>query len=98
MKKLVLTATLAMGLFAISATNPAIEKPEVKSEENQLRVSAQDVINYLTGAPHYHWACCAELIPGTSNWTAQIEEGGTATVYVSNGIIVNHADANSRNQ
>lgn len=84
---------LAMGMFAISATNPSNGKSEIKPEESQLRVSAQDVLNYLQGAPHYHWACCAEPIPGTANWTAQIEEGGTATVYVSGGSIVGHADA-----
>jgi len=59
----------------------------------QCGVSSTQIIDYLKGAPHYHsYACCVVDIPGTCNSTATIENCGTATVYVQNGIIIGHLD------
>lgn len=91
----IMAAVLSLGAAgykepAMTASATLVSDANAKTE--QLRITAQDILNYLQGPPHYHWACCAEPIPGTSNWTADIEEGGTATVFVSNGIITGHMD------
>jgi len=88
MKKLFLATALALGLFAISAT------PLAKSKV-QCGVSNAQIIAYLQGAPHYHpYVCCVTEIPGTCNSKATIENCGTATVFVQDGIVVGHSDAN----
>lgn len=90
MKKLFLITTLALGLFAISAT-------PVANSKVQCGVSNAQIIAYLQGAPHYHpYVCCVQDIPGTCNSKATIENCGTATVFVVDGIIVSHADAAGR--
>jgi len=63
------------------------------SKKVQCGVSNAQIIDYLKNCSHHHsTACCVQDIPGTCNSTAQIENCGIATVYVSNGVIVMHAD------
>jgi len=85
-KKVFLASALALGMCAISASPVA---------KVQCGVSNAAIIAYLKGAPHYHpYACCVVDIPGTCNSTATIENCGTATVYVQDGIIIGHLDNN----
>lgn len=86
-KKVFSATALVLGLFAISAT-------PVKEAKVQCGVSNAQIIAYLQGAPHYHpYACCVVDIPGTCNSKATIENCGTATVFVVDGIIIGHTDA-----
>lgn len=59
----------------------------------QCGVSNAQIISYLDNCPHHHSACCVVDIPGTCNSTANIENCGTATVYVIDGSIVGHLDS-----
>ncbi|MBI3500344.1 MAG: hypothetical protein HY063_00970 [Bacteroidetes bacterium] len=93
-----LTAILALGLFAISAgkaVKPVTKKVSAgnASEMKQCGVTSAQIISYLVNCSHHHTsACCVVDIPGTCNSNASIENCGTATVYVTDGIIVGHID------
>ena len=84
MKKIFLSATLLLGVFAISAT-PA------KESKVQCGVSNDQIAYYLQTCSHHHTVYWVRDITGSCNSSAGIESG-TAIVYVSNGIIVNHDD------
>ena len=94
-QKLFLATTLLLSVFAISAKGPSeTMKPKAK-ETIQCGVSSAAIIEYLKTCSHHHTsACCVVDIPGGCNSTATIENCGTATVFVSNGIIVGHSDSN----
>lgn len=84
---------LILGLFtSFGFTNAGTSVTKPKIDET-VAITADDIIEYLENCSHHHWACCATPIPGTSNWTAIIENCGTATVVVNNGIIIVHSDA-----
>jgi len=91
--KLFFVAAIMFAVMSLGATNPT-ESASEKAEGNKQLITGEQIIAYLQGAPHFHWACCARPVPGSSNWTATIENCGSALVYVSNGIIVGHSDAN----
>lgn len=95
MKMIKNVATMCL-LLAMMGFLTGFNSPSTRIYETNesVGVTEQEVLNYLQGAPHYHWACCAEEIPGTNNWIANIENCGTATVYVSNGRIISHHDNN----
>ena len=76
---------MAMAGFAAISAAPANTKV-------QCGVSNAQIISYLQCCPHHHSACCVVDIPGTCNSTASIENCGTATVFVQDGIIVGHTD------
>ena len=83
-KKLVLSfAALAAFLVLSAATT---------NTKVQCGVSNAQIISYLQTCSHHHTACCVVDIPGTCNSKANIENCGTATVFVQDGIIVGHND------
>lgn len=59
---------------------------------NQCGVSNAAIQRYLENCSHHHTVYWVQDIPGTCNSNAGIENCGTATVFVSNGIIVGHTD------
>jgi len=83
--KLFLSAALALGIFAISAT-------PVKESKVQCGVSNAQIISYLENGPHHHTVYSVSDIRGTCNSSATIEEGFISTVYVVDGIVVAHTD------
>ncbi|MBI3500776.1 MAG: hypothetical protein HY063_03195 [Bacteroidetes bacterium] len=91
--------TLALGLFAISAgkaVKPVTKKVSAgnASELKQCGVSNAQITSYLQNCSHHHSVFWVSDIPGTCNSNAGIENCGTATVYVTDGVIVGHVDAN----
>lgn len=90
MKKLFLTSVIALGMCAISAT-PA------KESKVQCGVSEDIIRSYLQDGPHHHTTTWFQDLRGSCNSNVGIENNGTATVYVDNGIIVGHSDVNARN-
>jgi len=96
--KIFFSSAIVLAMFAPplkgASHNPDKEKANSGISFSRL-ITAEEILNYLRGAPHYHpYACCAAPIPGTSNWIATIENCGTATVFVQNGIIIGHQDHN----
>jgi|ERR1041385_2343772 hypothetical protein len=96
-KKMFLAAAL-LGLFAVSATNPAstikavnLNNPE---ECKQCGVSNATITEYLVNCSHHHTVYSVSDIPGTCNSSAMIESCQMSTVYVTNGVIIGHADSN----
>ncbi|MBI4929669.1 MAG: hypothetical protein HY841_02825 [Bacteroidetes bacterium] len=87
MKKLILSSVMLFGMFAISAAPAA---------KVQCGVSDDQIAYYLQTCSHHHTVYWVRDIVGTCNSAAGIELG-TATVYVSNGVIVSHADPKSPN-
>ena len=84
MKKLILTSAVVLAVFSMGGAS---------SKKVQCGVSNAQIISYLVNCNHHHTsACCVTDIPGTCNSKANIEMCGVATVYVSDGIIVGHAD------
>ncbi len=59
----------------------------------QCGVSNAQIQRYLETCPHHHTVYAVWDVPGTCNSKAATENCGTATVYVSDGIIIYHNDA-----
>jgi hypothetical protein len=71
-------------IFAITKAN--------YSKVKQCGVSNEQITSYLQNCSHHHSVSWVRDITGTCNSTAGIENCGTATVYVSEGAIINHTD------
>ena len=94
-QKLLLTLSLILAIFCVSATNgKETEKKEPKAEMVQCGVTNSQIYNYLVNCSHHHSVGDITDIPGTCNSKAVIESCKTATVYVVEGIIVGHQDSN----
>ena len=65
----------------------------VKGNLTKLDMQVNQVISYLSTCSHHHTTSWCNPIPGSSNYQAGIEGGGTATVYVSGSQIIGHTDA-----
>lgn len=74
---------MALGMFAISAAPAA---------KVQCGVTNAQITSYLQNCSHHHTVYSVSDIRGTCNSSAAIEFGGTAVVYVDNGIVVGHMD------
>ena len=60
--------------------------------QKQCGITNTQITTYLQTCSHHHTVRYVRDIPGTCNSEAGIENCGTATVYVSDGIIVGHGD------
>jgi hypothetical protein len=60
--------------------------------QKQCGITNAQITTYLQNCSHHHTVTYVQDIPGTCNSKAGIENCGTATVYVSDGIIVGHSD------
>lgn len=80
-KKIFLAASIALAVFSMGA------------KRVQCGVSNQQIIDYLKNCSHHHTVYWVKDIVGTCNSQAGIENCGTATVGVSDGIIIWHTDA-----
>lgn len=96
-KQLLLIPALLFAFFCVSATingtNP--EKKEPKAETMvQCGVNNAQIVSYLQNCSHHHTVTGDVVdIPGTCNSKVPIENCKTATVFVSDGQIIGHADA-----
>ena len=91
--KLFLASAIMFAVLSFNATG-ATEPVKANALEKvkACAVTAEDVKAYLQNGPHHHGVNWVVPIPGTANWSAGIENCGTATVYTSNGIITGHSD------
>ena len=91
---------VAATMFAVMTLNATRVTEPVKSEAwakynavNSCGITAAQVTSYLENCSHHHSVSYVTPIEGTYNFTAGIENCGTATVYVTaDGIITGHAD------
>ena len=84
MKKLFLTTAVALAVFSMG---------EASSKKVQCGVSNAQIKSYLETGSHHHTVYSVSDVPGTCNSKANIENCGTSTVFVFNGIIVGHSDS-----
>ncbi len=93
--KFLLTSLIMMAVLSLGATRTT---EPVKAFENldckRCLVSLGQMQEYLATGSHQHTVYWIQYIPGTCNGLAGIEGGQTATVFVENGVIINHQDAN----
>ena len=85
---------LVASFLSVSATNGKTDGAVKNDEILQCGVSNSQIKSYLEEGSHHHTVLWVSDIPGTCNSKAGIENCGTATVFVQNGIIVGHQDAN----
>jgi hypothetical protein len=83
-----------LSVSAMRATEAVEQAKETETAENPCGVGAAEVTAYLQNCSHHHTVYYVNQITGTCNFTAGIENCGTATVYVQDGIITTHADQN----
>jgi hypothetical protein len=93
--KFFIISAAILGLFAISSFST--ESSAVRSAEPaaivQCGVSNAAIKEYLETCSHHHTVYNVWDVPGTCNSKATIENCYTATVYVSDGIVIGHMDA-----
>ena len=65
-----------------------------KEETKQCGVTNAQIQRYLETCSHHHTVYSVWDVPGTCNSKATIENCKTATVFVSEGEIIGHMDAN----
>ena len=58
----------------------------------QCGVTNAQITSYLQNCSHHHTVSYVQDILGTCNSQAGIENCGTATVYVQDGMIIGHTD------
>lgn len=93
--KILLTSFIMMAVLSVSATRITESTSPESTELKQCGVTNAQISTYLSRThPHHHTVYSVWDIPGTCNSNASIENCGTATVYVENGIIIGHQDAN----
>lgn len=90
-KQLFLSSAILLAVFCLSATSVSVS---AKEKTKQCGVTNTQIQRYLEGCSHHHTVYWVSDISGTCNSLAGIENCGTATVFVSEGIIVGHSDAN----
>jgi|ERR1051325_403402 hypothetical protein len=91
-KKFLTVPAIALSLFGLSATNPSAPEKALTEECKQCGVTNTQVSDYLRNCSHHHTVFYVQDIPGSCNSSAGIENCGTATVFVSGGAIIGHAD------
>ncbi len=94
-KKLLLLPALLLAFFMLSGMNVNMHSMSVKTfsaKKDQCGVTDAAVATYLRNCSHHHSVTSVTDIPGTCNFSAAIENCGTATVYTSDGIVVGHMD------
>jgi len=92
--KILLTSIVMMAVLTVSATRITESTSPESTEVKQCGVSNAQISTYLRTCSHLHVVYWVQDIPGTCNSKAGIEGCSTATVYVVEGQIVGHADAN----
>jgi hypothetical protein len=89
---LIMFAMLTLNATRVSETikSNAAEKYDATM---QCGVSNSQITAYLQNCSHHHAVLWVTNIEGTCNSKAGIENCGTATVYVTEGVIVGHTDS-----
>jgi hypothetical protein len=82
-------AIVALALTTVSAKL----KDETTTTCKQCGVTNAQITTYLQECSHHHTVFAVHDIPGSCNSSADIEDCGTATVYVSGGSIIMHLDS-----
>ena len=90
--KFLLTSLVMMAVLTVSATRTTESTSPESTEMKQCGVSNSQISTYLRNCSHHHTVYWVQDISGTCNSLAGIENCGTATVYVSDGVIIYHAD------
>jgi len=90
--KILLTSIVMMAVLTVSATRITESTSPESTEVKQCGVSNAQISTYLRTCSHQHVVYWVQDIPGTCNSKAGIEGCSTATVFVSEGTIVGHAD------
>jgi hypothetical protein len=93
--KLLLASAILLAVFCVSATSSTTSASD---EMLQCGVTNAQITTYLQECSHHHTVYWVQDIVGTCNSKAGIENVGTATVYVSNGIVISHTDSGSISQ
>lgn len=91
--KILLTSCVMMLVLVAGASRTAESSSPTSTEIKQCGVSNAQITAYLQDCAHHHTVYWVQDIPGTCNSLAGIESCGTATVYVQNGRIIAHGDA-----
>lgn len=91
--KILLTSFIMMAVLSVSATHTTESTNPNSTEIMQCGVTNQQITDYLVNGPHHHTVYSVWDVRGTCNSKASIENCGTATVFVENGMIVGHQDA-----
>ena len=83
-----------MIVLALGATRTTESTSPESTEVKQCGVSNSQISEYLRTCSHHHTVYWVQDIPGTCNSKAGVNGCQEATVYVENGVIMGHTDAN----
>ena len=90
--KLLLTSCIMMAVMSVSATRTIDASSPESTVVKQCGVTNAQIASYLRNCSHHHVPGAITDIPGTCNSSVAIENCKTATVFVSEGIIITHSD------